>query len=79
MCAPEEFPEEPGLDLQDLGDFAATEVPEDPWAELAALENHRAQLPSTHENLPLEASQWAKPATGAPTPQSSLQAPQQRR
>ena len=64
MCAPKEFPEEPGLDLQNLGDFAATEVPEDPWAELAALENRRAQLPSTHENLPLEASQWAKPATG---------------
>lgn len=48
MCTPEEFPE----------------VPEDPWAELAALENRRAQLPSTHENLPLKASQWAKPATG---------------
>ena len=64
MCNPEEFPEEHGLDLQNLGDFAATEVPEDPWAELAALENRRAQLPSTHENLPLEASQWAKPTTG---------------
>lgn len=80
MCAPEEFPEETGLELQDLGDFAATatEVPEDPWAELAALENRRAQLPSTHENLPLEASQWAKPATGGTHTPNHHPAPAQR-
>ena len=78
MCNPEEFPEEPGLDLQNLGDFAATEVPEDPWAELAALENRRAQLPSTHENLPLEASQWAKPATGGTHTQNHHPGPAQR-
>lgn len=78
MCTPEEFPEEPGLDLQNLGDFAATEVPEDPWAELAALENRRAQLPSTHENLPLEASQWAKPTTGGTHTQNHHPGPAQR-
>lgn len=78
MCTPGEFPEEPGLDLQNLGDFAATEVPEDPWAELAALENRRAQLPSTHENLPLEASQWAKTATGGTRTPNHHPSPAQR-
>ena len=62
----------------ELGDFAATEVPEDPWAELAALENRRAQLPSTHENLPLEASQWAKPTTGGTHTQNHHPGPAQR-
>lgn len=62
MCTPEEFPE----------------VPEDPWAELAALENRRAQLPSTHENLPLEASQWAKPATSGTHTQNHHPGPAQR-
>ena len=67
MCTPEEF-----------GDFTDTEVPEDPWAELAALENRRAQLPSTHENLPLEASQWAKPATGGTHTPNHYPSPVQR-